>query len=426
MTSISELRLDGNAVCEVNPSEYRVKMIQSFPVLKHLDLRLLSDAERKEATALALQPNAAAKERDEVEEAHRAHAIACAKTLWEQRAKIASSAAPVSRLMRDLSAMSTSSWGSSSSSSASKGMTTAPAVAPSATSPDEREVKPTSREDATVHNNQTGFSEIEVRGDYRVLVIYGDALEVLASAKMHALVHAITFRYVPIDKVAAAATASSSTNLKLFGRLRRLNFAHNDVQSFEQLLWLGTLGTKAEEVFIAHNPVCSKALLRRFLGARIKNTLRLNGEEISASDRYLGKQLFPKASHTKAATGESTATTSLTGASVDLSLNAKAKEPPLRSVARLGACSTTALLVNDIFSAAHDIERKAAVRSSRDWRLCVMATLARTHVSTCVFSCLCDVRASRSSTTPGMDSLRPSCAYVWSSRGPRASIACEY
>lgn len=228
---------------EVNQSEYRAKMIHSFPGLKHLDLKPLTDSERKEAVAFCTQVKNAAKERDELEDAHRAHAIACAKTLWERRDKLASSTP--GRLLREGST--STSWGSSDI-SVSK-------AAQSSSTPqgnrEERELNPTSREDAMVHSNQAGFSEVEVRGDYRVLVIYGDALEALESAKMHVLVNAITFRYVHIDKVIAAATAATSSNLKLFGRLRRLTFAHNELRSFDQLLWLGLLGAKAEEVRLA-------------------------------------------------------------------------------------------------------------------------------------------------------------------------------
>ncbi|TYZ60456.1 hypothetical protein PybrP1_009407 [[Pythium] brassicae (nom. inval.)] len=339
ITSISELRLDGNAVSESGQSEYRAKMIRSFPALKHLDLKPLSDVERKEAMAIYTQTKSAAKERDEIEEAHRAHAIACAKTLWERREKLAISTP--GRPLHDASVPSL--WGSTSSSSSKALKASSTAVA----SREEREFNPTSREDAAVHNNQTGLSEVEVRGDYRVLVIYGDALEALESAKVHALVNAISFRYVHIDKVVAAATAATSSNLKLFGRLRRLNFAHNDLRSFDQLLWLSLLGTKAEELFISSNPICAKALLKRFLGARISNTLRLNGEEISASDRLLGKQLFPKAARQKPP---------LDFASVEpLSLPPKA-----RDAAPGAAKSTVSLLASEIFSTASEMEQKAA------------------------------------------------------------------
>lgn len=241
VTSISELRLDGNTVSESNQSEYRAKMIRSFSVLKHLDLKPLNDTERKETMALyTLATKSVSKQRDELEEAHCPQAISCARTLWERRDRLTTagstwSHASASKSFKDLSLA--TSWGS-----ASSGSSRVPIGY------EEREIKPTSREDPTVHNNKTGFSEIEVRGEYRVLVVYGDALEVLERAKVHALVNAISFRYVHVDKVAAAATAATSANLKLFGRLRRLSFAHNDLTSFDQLLWLASLGTKAEEV----------------------------------------------------------------------------------------------------------------------------------------------------------------------------------
>ncbi|KAF1335668.1 hypothetical protein FI667_g1023, partial [Globisporangium splendens] len=330
VTSISELRLDGNAVCDSNQSEYRCKAIRSFPVLKHLDLKPLNDTERKEAVAFYSRAKAASKERDELEEAHRAHAISCARTLWERREKVTRHSA-TTKTFKDLSLA--TSWGARSSS---KQQPAAPS------NPEEREIKPTSREDPTIRNNNTGFSEIEVRGEYRVLVIYGDALEVLESAKVHSLVNAITFRYIHIDRVIAAATSSTSSNLKFFGHLRRLNFAHNDIQAFDQLLWLASLGTKAEE-----------------------NVLRLNGEEISATGRHVGKQLFPKAGRQK--------TLALVSEQV-----AKTKEKDaLVKPKHLGSCSTTSLVAGEIFAVANDIDRKAAVLEDA-WRG-LLTAIVRVH-----------------------------------------------
>lgn len=237
VSSITELRLDCNDVCDSNQPEYRARMIRSFPALKHLDLKTLTEAERRDSLHHFSQAKIASKERAELEEAHRAHVIACAKANWERReagSSWPSSLAP--KASRD-SGMAMSPWGCSQ----------LPSTV-SSSCREERESKPTSREDLTVHNSKTGFSEIEVHGEFRVLVVYGDALEVLESAKAHALVNAITFRYVSIEKISSMATSSSSCNLKLFGRLRRLNFAHNDIELFDQLQWLSTLGTKAEEV----------------------------------------------------------------------------------------------------------------------------------------------------------------------------------
>lgn len=98
----------------------------------------------------------------------------------------------------------------------------------------------------------------------------------------------------------------------------------------------------------------------------MQNTLRLNGEEISASDRCLGKQLFPKASRHK------TLEFAPESSSVVLApAKPKEKEPLVllgkQPMGRLGACSTTSLVVGDIFSTANDIERKAAVRRVRAW-----------------------------------------------------------
>ncbi|GLD91498.1 hypothetical protein PINS_up000031 [Pythium insidiosum] len=238
VASIIELRLDNNHVCESNQAEYRSRMIRSFPLLKHLDLRPLSDAERKEGLLYFTQARIATKEREDLEEAQRAQAIALIRSQWEKRATRvddSSSSGTAAAAVGGGSATAVGSrqpaWGQTAANDAL-----------------ELEPRPTSREDVTFHKNKAGFSEIEVHGDFRVLAIYGDALEALESAKAHTTVNTIKFRFVSVDKISSAATSASSTNLKLFARLRRLNFAFNDIQSFEQLMWLVSLGTKAEEV----------------------------------------------------------------------------------------------------------------------------------------------------------------------------------
>jgi hypothetical protein len=233
VSSINELRLDANAVCEAN--NYRVRMIQSFPVLRHLDLRALSDADRQEATQCFTSPSStpARQEQDEAEEAYRVHAVACIRALWHKRESLMSTTSS-----RGKPRVLDTSWGSSVSDTATTDL-------PVATGYEERELKPSAREDATVHNNNTGFSEIEVHGDYRVLVVYGNALDALESARARSVVNCVTFRHVDVDKV---ATEAYSAQLKLFSRLRRISFAHNDLRAFAQLSWLAGLGSKAEEV----------------------------------------------------------------------------------------------------------------------------------------------------------------------------------
>ncbi|KAK1948477.1 Leucine-rich repeat-containing protein 49 [Phytophthora citrophthora] len=290
VSSINELRLDSNGVCTSNQGEYRGRMIRRFPSLKHLDLKPLSEADRKEAVLHANSPGKDGINSGDTEATARAHAISCIKATWERRAELIHS--PMSsKNSRDLSSLST--WG-----------LPASEELKSHAGYEAREATPTTREESTVHNNNVGFSEVEVYGDYRVLVIYGDALDALELAKAQPLVNAVSFRYVSITKIMAAVGSVTIANLKLFTRLRRLIFAYNDLQSFDELSWLGSLGSKAEEVscmvtdemavFISQNPVCAKTLLKRYIGARISNTLRVNGEEITPTDRQIGKQLFPK------------------------------------------------------------------------------------------------------------------------------------
>eukprot|EP00644_Phytophthora_capsici_P005855 jgi/Phyca11/525196/estExt2_fgenesh1_pm.C_PHYCAscaffold_20150 len=302
VSSINELRLDSNGVCTSNQGEYRGRMIRRFPSLKHLDLKPLSEADRKEALLHVNSPGKDGFNSDDTEAAARAHAIACSHVGYEGR-----------------------------------------------------EIAPTGREESTVHNNNAGFSEVEVYGDYRVLVIYGEALEVLELVKAHALVNAISFRYVSITKIMAAVGSATNVNLRLFTRLRRLIFAYNDLQSFDELSWMSSLGSKAEEVFISQNPVCGKTLLKRYIGARISNTLRVNGEEITPTDRQMGRQLFPKPIIPRVRSSEPSELSSL------LPSKARVREgkdlKPSRSSAALHNTATSSV-VTEIFDTASDIAKK--------------------------------------------------------------------
>jgi hypothetical protein len=235
VSSLNELRLDSNGVCGSSHAEYRGRMIRGFPSLKHLDLKPLNDADRREALLHANSPTrGGVNGSDDAEAVARIHAISCVKTTWERRAELAHSGSSTKEA-RDLPLL--SSWG-----------LPGKEELVSHVGYEEREIVPTSREELTVHTNNAGFSEIEVYGDYRVLVVYGSALDVLELSKAQALVNAISFRYVNVGKIMAAVTSATNANLKLFTRLRRLIFAFNDLESFEELLWLSSLGSKAEEV----------------------------------------------------------------------------------------------------------------------------------------------------------------------------------
>ncbi|KAE9041957.1 hypothetical protein PR003_g5486 [Phytophthora rubi] len=358
VTSICELRLDSNGVCASNQIEYRGRMIRGFPSLKHLDLKPLSDADRRE---VLLHANSPTKGGDDAETAARAHAISCVKAAWERRSELAHSPTSLKE-SRELSLL--SSWGLP----GKEEVVTHAAY-------EEREVSPTSREELTVHNNNNGFSEVEVYGDYRVLVIYGNALEVLELAKAQTLVNAISFRYIGMSKIISAVASATSSNLKLFTRLRRLIFANNDLQSFDELLWLSSMGSKAEEVFISNNPVCAKTLLKRYIGARMSNTLRLNGEEITPTDRHVGKQLFPKpfAPRVRSVVDPPEISSFLPS-------KTRAKEvkemKPSRSASSLHG-NPTSSVATDIFDTASDIEKKTAALDQA-WKAMLLSIVKET------------------------------------------------
>ncbi|KAF4127464.1 Leucine-rich repeat [Phytophthora infestans] len=333
VSSISELRLDSNGVCAPDQMEYRVRMINSFPSLKHLDLKPLSDADRKEAL---LRANSPSKSVDTAEAAARVQAISCVRANWERRSPVSSEDS------RDSSFV--SSWELSTKAELS-----------SHGGYEERASTPIHREESAVYSNNAGFSELEVYGDYRVLVIYGDALDALEQTKAHALVNAISFRYLGIAKIVAAVSSATNANLKLYTRLRRFFFAYNDLQSFDELLWLNTMGLKAEEVYISQNPVCANTLLKRFIGARISNILRLNGEEINSIDRQMGKQLFPKPSVPRTRAVDAPELHPVLPSKARVKEGRDAKVPRSSSVLH---SSATPSAVTEIFDAASDIEMK--------------------------------------------------------------------
>ncbi|GMF21148.1 unnamed protein product [Phytophthora lilii] len=222
--SINELRLDSNGVCGTNQMEYRGRMIRGFPSLKHLDLKPLSDADRREALLHANSPSKNGINGDDAEAAARAHAMSCIKATWERRVELSHSPTNM-KDSRDL--MPLSSWGQPGKEDQI-----------SHVGYEEREITPSSREELTMYSNNSGFSEVEIYGDYRVLVIYGNALEALELTKAHGLVNAVSFRYVGISKIMSTVVNATNANLKLFTRLRRLIFAYNDLHSFDELLWL--------------------------------------------------------------------------------------------------------------------------------------------------------------------------------------------
>ncbi|KAG7396615.1 hypothetical protein PHYBOEH_001989 [Phytophthora boehmeriae] len=353
VSSLNELRLDSNGVSGSNQSSYRSRMIRVFPVLKHLDLKPLSEIDRKEAL-LRLSPAKASSDDDDAEAAARARAISSAKAAWERRSN------PLLPAMVKNDSPDTpsfTSWG-----------TFDKQGSMSHAGYEERESTPTGREESTEHNDGAGFSEIELYGDYRVLVIHGNALEVLETTRANTLINAISFRFVGISEIIAAVTNAVNANLKVFTRLRRLIFAHNDLQSFDDLLWLSSLGPRAEEVFISHNPVCGKNLLRRYIGARLSNTLRFNGDEITIIDRQLGRQLFPKPSIPRSRLLDSSELSAL------LPSKPRGKEMKLTGSA-VALDSNTA--VSEIFCTASDIDQKNAALDQA-WRGMLLSIVKET------------------------------------------------
>ncbi|RHY30171.1 hypothetical protein DYB32_006988 [Aphanomyces invadans] len=238
LVALTELRLDGNKFNEVESPDYRPLMIQNFVSLRNLDLKAVTEDERREAFSLSQKANEKRREqqREENQEAQRVRAITAVRKKWEEKF--------------DMDVV---------------------AVAPEfddpwANHPADKHVNMKRLLAATAAMNvgqiQIGFSEVEVSDESRTLFVYGDALEALESTKIHNIVTAIVFKYIPFDAIAQAVTSSPQTSnlnnsgvgaggglyLQSFTALKHVHFAYNQLTSLDQLHWLAGLGSRAEEV----------------------------------------------------------------------------------------------------------------------------------------------------------------------------------
>jgi Leucine-rich repeat (LRR) protein len=249
LRSISELRLECNKISASKQEEYRTRMIHYFPSLKYLDLKPLTDSERKEAAILYPER---IKDGLQLENAShkRIEGIKSARLWWEK------SAQRIKNGIRRAKWNDSCLWDlpscnediTSLTEESSCDILTEVANGSTGLIGNEKR-KLLGREEYCTFNNLAGFAEIEVyEGDYRVLCIYGDALDVMENVKYHTCIDAILFKYISLQKIGSFLCTSSTGNIKLFGRLRKLIFSHNDITSFEQMAWLASTGNRGEEV----------------------------------------------------------------------------------------------------------------------------------------------------------------------------------
>ncbi|RLO00056.1 hypothetical protein DYB28_015017, partial [Aphanomyces astaci] len=87
LVALTELRLDGNKFNEVESPDYRSLMIQNFVSLRNLDLKAVTDDERRDAFSLTQKATEKRREqqREENQEAQRVRAITAVRKKWEEK-----------------------------------------------------------------------------------------------------------------------------------------------------------------------------------------------------------------------------------------------------------------------------------------------------------------------------------------------------
>ncbi|KAG9415432.1 hypothetical protein AC1031_008874 [Aphanomyces cochlioides] len=270
LVALTELRLDGNIFNQVESPDYRPLMIQHFVSLRNLDLKAVTEDERRDAFSATQKAHEKRREqqREENQEAQRVRAITAVRKKWEEKFDL------------DVSSDMDDPWNPSHHKHISiKRLLSAGGGHGNG-------------HGGAAHHIQIGFSEVEVSDESRTLFVYGDALEALDSTKIHNIVTAIVFKYIPLDVVVKAITQSASPNLQQFVSLKHIHFAYNQLTSLDQLQWIANLGPRAEELTISHNPVCHLRLLRPYVSHMLKNVHVLNGQPLTMEHQLLGEHFF--------------------------------------------------------------------------------------------------------------------------------------
>ncbi|OQR83509.1 Outer Dynein Arm Light Chain 1 [Achlya hypogyna] len=248
LTALTELRLDGNLFNHGESTEYRPLMIQNFVSLRNLDLKVVTDDERRDAYSMTQRANEKRREqqREENQEAQRIRAITAVRKKWEERFD-------TQETLLD------------------------PWQRPAAAKPAPASI-------------QIGFSEVEVSEDARTLYVYGDALEALESAKVHNIVTTLVFKYVPVTAIAAAVAHGGF--LRQFVALRRVELACNHITTLDQLGWIAQLGARADELAVTNNPVATMKLLRPYVAHTLRNVSTFNDVKITPDEVRAGAGFF--------------------------------------------------------------------------------------------------------------------------------------
>lgn len=326
--------MDGNPIALRDPLAYRHYAIEHVKTLRHLDLKRITDAERR-AVAIESQREGERKraaEKDEILALERRkfrlernEAIRAAERQWIDQKFTSPASKCGSQLPSHVSSVLTGyaqlpgcatksgrdedkcsqlwDFGGADSTDATycKGRSLSAKV----------EMLPTARScvvlgDAQLsHSDQTllpgklsnqghiapriGYYEVEIGGAHReerVLQLYGEAWDCLDSPKIVGTCTALVCRFVSIDRVVEKLRPHAHN----FAKLRKATFGDNAILTFHQTLHLANVCQALPllvDLEVESNPVCSLSLLRSLVCANFLNIERFNGIKITQSEQAL-------------------------------------------------------------------------------------------------------------------------------------------
>jgi len=231
LNSLAELTLDGNLVA--SNRYYREYLIDRIKTVKTLDMRRVTDEERRVATMLVRNDEKLEKQRREHLKAERAHTISAIESVWLSKHK--------RRLSKDRS--------------------------------------------RSHHNHNVrgptmkGYYEVKEK---TTLLLYGSALDMLTTDNRlfadRERIEKIEIYYCDITSL-----SENINKLRRFSNANSYAFGHNDIRLFTQLDVLAAFNLK--ELSVAHNRVCKTTLFRSYIVFKLPTIEILNGKQVSQAER---------------------------------------------------------------------------------------------------------------------------------------------
>jgi len=237
LKSLSELTLDGNEVA--SNRYYREYMVDRIATLKTLDMRRVTEEEKRVAAMVVKNDEKLERQRREHMEAERIHIINTIESSWGSRQK--------------------------------------------------RSAK--SDRKSPSHNRRSvgsprGFYEVT---DRRCLLLYGNALEMLTS-DMRVFQEQFKIEEIQISFYDIALVLENANKLRRFSNATRYVLRHNDIRLFTQLD--GFAQFNLQKLTISDNKIASTSLFRKYIIFKLPTLQEINGSQIMKKERVAAEQLF--------------------------------------------------------------------------------------------------------------------------------------